>query len=189
MPNSLSDEELLMDFVAGKHDAFEPLVRRYEHRLYAFICRMNGDATGAADLFQETFMRVFRHAHKFGRRGSFKSWLYSIAANVCRTHRGRRRPEQQAIDSLDSEPVNGSAQPANASSAKEAGERIAEAVADLPADQRDVFVLRMYEDLSYPEIAETLERSLGTVKSQMRYALQKLRTTLRDLAEAYGIDS
>ena len=166
---------------------FDQLVHRYERGLYDFICRVSGDEASAPDLFQETFLRVFQRAQTFQGRSSFKSWLFAIAANLCRTHLSKRGAPRTDVRLADPEPANGSAPPPDASQAKEVGERISEAVAALPADQREVFVLRMYHDLSYPEIAQSLERPVGTVKSQMRYAIQKLRATLHQLAHAYEI--
>ena len=69
----------------------------------------------------------------------------------------------------------------------EIGDRVGAAVLALPAEQKAVFILKVYEDMSFPQIAETLKKPVGTVKSQMRLALQKLRTELRSLAEAYDL--
>jgi len=183
MGNRPSDEELLTGFVGGREDMFGQLVRRYEKCLYDFICRVSGEVD-AEDVFQETFVRVFRHARTFEAKGSFRSWVFSIAANVCRSHVARRRPETDDIDAAGSEATSGAPSPPVAAQSKEVEGRVAEAVAALPTDQREVLVLRVYHDLSYPEIAQALDRPLGTVKSQMRYALEKLRGPLRTLAQA-----
>ena len=182
MEHPQRDEELLAGFVSGNREMFEPLVRRYEKPLYAFLCRMTGSEDDAADLFQETFVRVYRHGNSFDGSGSFKSWLYAIAANTCRSHLAARKARPNG-DMPAAEPVDPAAPPAAGLAAKEVGERVRQAVSALPPEQREVLVLKVYENLSYPEIARALSRPVGTVKSQMRYALQKMRVSLQGVAE------
>ena len=187
MTRSPSDEELLAAFLRGEEAMFAELVRRYEEPLHAFICRLTAEPGEAPDLFQETFVRVVEHAGTFRGESRFKTWLYAIAANVCRSHvrkQMRRRPQStgEAPEQPDLAPgPNGAAQ------ATEIGQRIAAAVGTLPHDQREVFVLRAYDEMTYSQIAEALGRPLGTVKTQMRAALQKLRKELHSIAEAYGV--
>lgn len=188
MNRSPSDKELLAGLIEGRGDMLEELVQRHEQGLYCFIVRMTGSENDAADLFQETFLRVYAKAKTFKARGSVQSWIYAIAANLCRTHRARRwrEPTADAAPLDEEKPVkNGAPLPGEVVSQREIGRRIAAAVAELPEDQREVFVLKAYQQLSYPEIAETLNRPIGTVKSQMHYALEKLRGSLRELAQAY----
>jgi len=183
MDRSPSDEELLADFLRGREEMFEPLVRRYEGPLFAFIFRITGNEADAADLFQETFLRVYRHRKSYTGRGNFRSWLYAIATNVCRS-RLRKRELPRSGEAADCDRENGGPSPPQVTEAREVGEQVAVLVNDLPEDQREVLVLKIYEDLTYTEIAETLDRPIGTVKSQMRYALQKLRGPLRRLIDA-----
>jgi RNA polymerase sigma-70 factor (ECF subfamily) len=221
MANAPSDEQLLAAFVRGDSAMFAELVRRYEQPLHAFICRLSGRPGDAPDVFQETFVRAFQHAASFRGESSVKTWLYAIAANVCRSrHRaaaagarpsppGRgegegaedgaplhpggphptlsRRERGEAREGARGEASDPAAGPDGAAEAAELGHRIAAAVGVLPAEQREVFVLKAYEELSYPQIAEALGRPLGTVKSQMRLALGKLRTDLHQIAQDYGL--
>jgi len=179
-----SDEQLLAGFLEGQEAMFTEIVRRYEDPLFGFICRLTGRPSDAADIFQETFVRVFQKAHTFGGRSSFKTWLYTVAANVCRA---RMRAAQRHPEKADPPEQVHLATPNGHAASKEIGERIARAVGRLPVDQREVFVLKTYEELTYPQIAAALVRPLGTVKSQMRLALSKLRADLHALAEAYEI--
>ena len=179
-----SDEELLAAFLRGEEAMFAELVRRYEEPLHAFICRLTGEPAEAPDLFQETFIRVFQHAATFRGESRFKTWLYAIAANVCRSHRKRGR---ESFSAAEKTPVPFSHGTNGAAEAKEIGQRIGQAVGALPLEQREVFVLKVYDELSYAEIARAVGRPLGTVKSQMRLALGKLRAELRQIAEAYGV--
>ena len=176
-----TDEELLAAFVGGNEAMFGELVRRYERPLHALICRLTGDPAEAPDVFQETFIRVFRHAGSFTGRSRFKTWLYAVAANVCRSH-ARAMARRQATGGPDApERPDQAPGPDGVAQSKEIGARIGQAVAGLPADQREVLVLKLYEELTYAEIAQALGRPLGTVKSQMRAALKKLRPQLRGL--------
>lgn len=183
-PARASDEQLLAGFLEGREAMFAELVNRYEQPLYGFICRLTGRPADAADAFQETFLRVFQKADTFGGRSSVKTWLYAIATNVCRA---RLRAAQRHPERPDPPEQAHLAAPNGEAISQEVGERIARAVGRLPADQREVFLLKTYEELSYPQIASALGRPLGTVKSQMRLALAKLRADLHEIAEAYGL--
>jgi len=187
MTHSASDEALLAGFLSGDEAMFAELVHRYERPLHAFICRLTGEPAIAPDLFQETFLRVVQHAGRFEGRSRFKTWLYAIAANQCRSHvRKQARRRLQHADAVP-DPADAGPGPNGTAQAAQIGEHIARAVAVLPPAQREVFVLRTYDEMPYAQIAETLGRPLGTVKTQMRAALQKLRRELHSIAEAYGV--
>ena len=179
-----SDEQLLAGFVAGDHAMLTDLVQRYERPLYGLIARYTGAGDEAEDLFQETFLRVFQHADGFGGRSSVRTWLYSIALNVCRGYgRGQHPAPAELPDDAAAAQVDRPG-PDELAAGHEIGERIAAAVRRLPPEQCEVFVLRVYEDLKYDEIAQVVGRPVATVKSQMRLAVQKLRKTLRKLEDS-----
>jgi len=179
------DEDLFRRFIEGDKAMFEPLVRRYEDPLFAFLYRMTGNAADAEDAFQETFLRAFHRRESFAGRGKLKSWLYAIAVNVVRSRfrASARAPRTIGLGSAEGdtprEPTAPDAPPNGKLESAEDAERIGGAVARLPADQREVLLLRIYQDLSFPEIAAALDRPVGTVKSQMRYALKRLRGALQ----------
>ena len=182
-----SDERLLSAFLEGDETMFSALVHRYEQPLHAFICRVTGEPADAADLFQETFVRVYQKAGTFRSDSSLKTWLYSIAVNLCRSQMRKRRGELHVpIEAGRGVAVHSRPGP-NGLEAEEIGSRVAAAVKRLPLEQREVFVLRVYDEMTYGDISAALERPLGTVKSQMRSALAKLRGDLRDIARAYGV--
>ena len=185
--DNTSDEELLSAFMRGEREMFAELVYRYEAPLYGFICRLTGSPDRAPDLFQETFMRAFEGAGTFSGASSFRTWLYAIAANVCRSQGRKERRAKHADIEVSPEPANGSPGPDGAADSREIGHRIAQAVGELPDEQREVFILKVYQDMTYPEVAEAVARPIGTVKSQMRLAVAKLRAELRGLAEAHGV--
>jgi RNA polymerase sigma-70 factor (ECF subfamily) len=196
MASTPSDKALLAAFIQGENAMFGELVRRYEGPLHAFLCRLTGEPGEVPELFQETFVRAFRHAASFRGDSSFRTWLYAIAVNVCRSRlreaRAARpsplgRGEGEGAERERGEARDPSPGPNGDAESHELGQRIAQAVGALPGGQREVFILKAYDGLSYPEIAEALGRPLGTVKSQMRLALGKLRVALHQIAQAYGL--
>lgn len=181
-----SDEDLIHAFLGGDLGGIDLLVTRYERPLFAFIVRITGRPDIAADLFQETFVRVVRHAGSFGGRSRFKTWLYTIASNLCRS-RAPREARETGLSLVDAagRPDGGSG-PERRVLDDEVGRRVARAVEGLPVEQREVFVLKVYDELSFPEIAEVVGRPVGTTKSQMRAAVLRLRDELSDMARGRG---
>ncbi|MBN2310892.1 MAG: sigma-70 family RNA polymerase sigma factor [Candidatus Hydrogenedentes bacterium] len=189
-PPQPSDEELVARCRDGHRDAFNTLVTRYQPRLFSFIVRMVANRADAEDLFQETFLRVYRHLDRFRAGAPFRPWLYRIATNACRDH--LRRARRRRTVSLDREsfadgpaPIDRAAStlPGPGERAREAelAERLAAAVAKLPVKQRAVFLMARYDGMPYGEIGRALGIPVGTVKSRMNKAVSAL---MRELEEA-----
>jgi RNA polymerase sigma-70 factor (ECF subfamily) len=196
-----SDEQLLAAYRGGDVRAFERLLARYEKPIWSFLRRFVRDAEAAEDLLQEVFLRVVRDAQESGPawkgEAKFSTWLYTIARNLC-IDRARRTAVRGAA-SIDG-PTAADAEtetlheriaaPGPSTDAvvagREAARRIDRAVAELPDDQREVFLMREVMDLPFAEIASVVGASEPTVKSRMRYALEKLRAALADLAGDAG---
>ena len=180
----------------GEVAAFAELVSRHEKRLWNFVRRFVADAQTAEDLLQEVFLRVVKSAADWQPSAKFSTWLYTIARNLC-TDQARRGAFRNA-DSLD-QPVGAGASSSglqridlltspegNAEKAamdREIAARVEQAVAQLPLEQREVFLMREVMDLSFSEIAAATGASEPTVKSRMRYALERLRVALVELAD------
>ncbi|GAC1608683.1 MAG: sigma-70 family RNA polymerase sigma factor [Myxococcales bacterium] len=191
MEPDLSDEELLAAFQQGDAGAFERLLRRHRGPLFTFLVRMLGDRERAEDLAQETFLRIVKGAGAWERRARFKAWLYAIARNLCAD--AGRRDKLRRTDSLDDSergrdgeegaplvetlPAEGPGPERGAESAR-LRPLLSRALAALPDDQREVFVLREQAGVTFAEIAEMLSVNENTVKSRMRYALVGLRKAL-----------
>lgn len=191
-----SDEALMFRYKRGEVRAFEVLMVRHRTAIFNFIFRYTRDRTAAEDLMQETFLRLIKAAESYERSAKFTTFLYTIARNLC-VDASRRGKHRQAT-SLDA-PVHGSedqvplveriADGQKASDGRvldrELGERLKKAIEELPDEQREIFLLREVSDLQFNEIAEIVGIPENTVKSRMRYALEKLRQSLeeyRDLA-------
>lgn len=194
-PPTPSDEELLRRFDDGDATAFEELVRRYERPLYNFILRSVRRRERADELLQDVFMKVVQRSSDFKGNSKFSTWLYTIARNLCidhsrkmvfRRHKsldapGRSGPGDEGPTLLDR--TAGAAETDRAAIAKNLQSRIAAAVDELPDDQREVFLLRQVEGLAFKEIASILDVPENTVKSRMRYALERLQRGLSEYRE------
>ncbi len=152
------DEWLMAQLASGHREHLEPLVRRYAGPLLTFIRRMVGDRHRSEELFQEVFLAVWTKRRQYQFPRPFKAWLYAIALNKCRAaFRTRAAPATVALD--DDSPVTPSANdpsPADKAVATETAALVTTAVTRLPPQQRAVVVLRIWDGLSYAEIAEVV---------------------------------
>lgn len=165
-------------------DAFEDLVRRYQHRVYALCRRLTGAHQSADDLAQETFIKAYLALGRFDTRWPLYPWLRKIAVNAGLNYlktRGRERPlEDGAFGDRRAPAAARGDDPVERLERAEFQARLDRAVGSLPVDQRSVFVLRFQESLSYEEISRTLDLPLGTVMSRLNRARQKLKDLLAD---------
>jgi len=173
----------LLQRIAERADpaAFRELYEAYGPRVKAYMMRQGADAGTAEDLAQETLLTVWRKAALYaGDRGSMTTWVFAIARNLRIDRLRREVPWQELpegrLTEASSEPL-----PDEAMAEKERQERVQAALAELPPEQKDVVILAYLEGLSHSEIAERLGLPLGTVKSRMRIAYQKIRQTLESL--------
>ena len=193
-----SDESLMLRYRDGDVRAFELLVTRHRKALFNFILRFVRDTAQAEDVTQETFLRLVKGADAYERQAKFTTWLYTIARNLCvdAARRGKHRKaasldapigdEDGSASLLDLVADGGAAVDRQAQS-RELAVRLRQAIEALPDEQREIFLLREVADLQFNEIANVIGCPENTVKSRMRYALEKLREALeeyRDLAQA-----
>jgi len=187
-----ADEELLERFKTGDARAFETLLGRYRAPIYNFILRSVRDRERAADLTQETFLKVVQRADSFRGGSKLSTWIYAIARNLCIDHSRRmvfrrhksldapiKKSEEKSSPMVDRVPSPGPVTDRDAI-AKELQIHIAQAVEELPDEQREVFVLRQVQGLPFKDIAEVVGVSENTVKSRMRYALERLQGALSE---------
>jgi RNA polymerase sigma-70 factor, ECF subfamily len=193
-----ADEVLMVAYQKGDVRAFEILLTRHRRPVFNFILRYVGLRETAEDLLQETFLRVIKGAEAYQRQAKFTTWLYTIARNLCVDQ--SRRAKHRKAQSLDA-PMNSSAEsgtlldviPANEIASdrqtvnKELHLKMEAALSRLSEEQREVFLMREFLDMPFKDIAQVVGVPENTVKSRMRYALEKLRLELdeyKDMAKA-----
>jgi RNA polymerase sigma-70 factor (ECF subfamily) len=167
------DEALVSRARAGDTGAFETLVTRYHRVLFTVALRMLGNDADAGDATQVAFIRAYERLDSFDPRFRFFSWLYRILLNECSNSRRGRRAPQEIASELAADPT-----PLEALERAERRRRVQMALLDLPAEYRQVVVLRHFGELSYEEIAGTLGISSKTVKSRLYTARQRLLAQL-----------
>ncbi len=192
--DELTDEILVSRYQGGDTRAFEILLGRHERPIFNYLLRYVGNRATAEELLQETFLRVIKNIKKYKQTAKFTTWLYTIARNLTIDH--SRRQKHRRHRSLDA-PVGGSEgnqvlqdrvaaselTPDRNAAAKRIKERVDTAIQTLSEEQREVFLLREFQGLSFRAIADIVGTSENTIKSRMRYALEKLRLELDDYKE------
>jgi RNA polymerase sigma-70 factor, ECF subfamily len=182
------ETELVTELQAGSETAFDWLVTHYHGPVYNLILSMLGDGSDAADGTQEVFLKAFRGIRSFRQGSSLKTWLYRIAIREALNHKRWFKRHLQKNVSIDAEPEEGhssieiedlGATPFEQFAAHEIQAVVQDALQHVPDVFRSAVILRDLEGLSYEEIAEVLECSVGTVKSR----ILRGRRALRDLLE------
>ena len=182
-----NDEDLALAARRGNRAAFATLVRRHHSPLLGYLYRMTGgDRALGEDLVQETFLRILQNLDQYQHPRRFKPWLYAIATNLARDH--YKRADTRRVEPMPHQNLNASGedQPETRLLASDDGRHVAAALAALPAPQREVIVLRFYQELSLAEIAEALAIPLGTVKSRLSIGLQRLKVQFALLDDPIG---
>ena len=166
-----SDEALMLEFQKGSTEAFTELFHRYAQRLYGFFRRRLAHPTRAEELTQDVFVAVLKGATRYEPRALFRTYLYSIAVRMLAAER-RKAGREAAREANVAEPAQ--------TAQSETAAWVHDAVERLEATEREILMLREYEELSYEEIAEVLAIPVNTVRSR----LFRARMALRELLEA-----
>jgi len=182
------DEALVARYAAGDVAAFETLYSRHELPLWRYLLRNCGERGTAEELMQEVWFTVTREAPRFRADGRFTAWLYTLARNrVIDRHRTRRRHESLDATGTDDAPPlaerladERAPTPLEASVRAETGAAILSALALLPVEQREAFVLQAETGMSVADIADVTGTNFETAKSRLRYARERLKALLRD---------
>lgn len=170
--------QLLGRAARGDHQALEELVGFWQPRLHGLFLGLGADPHQAEDLVQETLLRALEHLPRWQPRASFKTWLYHVALNLWRDQKRRAYGRHELLGGIL--PKNGAdlANPPLDAAGQAEREAVRHALLSLPLAQREVLVLRFYQELSLEEIARACRCSANTVKSRLRLALVKLRREL-----------
>lgn len=187
-----TDEELMAAYKGGDAAAYRVLVERHHAPVYRFCLRALGGAKeAAADATQEVFLRVVKHAPTWEKKAKFTTWVYTIAKNHCidEARKGRFRKtdslnETVAQDGEGDEKIDRVAAETPSADRVAEGARLRkvvnEALAALPDEQREVFLLREHGGMAFKDIADVTGVNENTVKSRMRYALASLQKALQN---------
>jgi RNA polymerase sigma-70 factor (ECF subfamily) len=177
------DRECVGRAQAGDEAAFTELMRHYKGPVLNFVYRLTGDASGAEDIAQETFVRAYRNLGRFAFRKPgdlFSAWLFQVARNAAidaMRHR-QRRPAQSLEVTPEGQIITDPSDPSDQADLAERSALIAAAIAELPEDQRTALVLSVYEDLSNAEIAAVMQATGKSVEARLYRARQYLRVRL-----------
>jgi RNA polymerase sigma-70 factor, ECF subfamily len=191
----VTDEVLMMRFQAGDRAAFGALVTKHKKALYNFVLRMVRSPSAAEDLVQDVFVKVVQSAGDFKHESRFSTWAYTIARNISIDH--LRKMSLRRHPSLDQSSTRGdaadgptlldrtadahhSASAERTAIGSQIGQRITRCVEELPQEQREVFLLREVGNLPFKDIAGITGVPENTVKSRMRYALERLQESLSE---------
>lgn len=184
------DAQDMARLTAGHDAALNALMDRHAEKLFHYLVRSLQDESDAADLAQETFVRVYQNRAKFDPRQKFSTWLYAIASNLVRDrYRWRSRHPQVSLDAESAQTESGLQDTLRAEEPLpdqriEAGERaeaVRKAVAALPEELKQPLVLAVYQDLPQAEIAAILKCSVKAVETRIYRARQQLRAALSRL--------
>lgn len=191
----MTDEALMVRFQRGERLAFTQLVRRHQTGLYNFALRQVRAPPVAEDVVQEAFVRVVQRAADFKHEARFSTWVYTITRNLCIDHLRKlslrkhasldeqRKSETGDGPTLGEQTADSRANVERQVTGTDIKQRILAAVDELPDDQREVFLLRELSNLPFKEIADITGVPENTVKSRMRYALERLQGALSEYEE------
>jgi RNA polymerase sigma-70 factor (ECF subfamily) len=174
----MTDGMLVRSALEGDARAFTALVDRHAAACLRFAMRMLGERADAEDVAQETFLRVFHALHTYDEATAFRTWLFSILINRCRTALLRRaRRERRVV--LDDAAVRQTVA-IHGADASDVQDEIRWALARLPAEQREAFLLRHVEELSYDEMAEATGMGVSALKMRVKRACLRLQQLLEE---------
>lgn len=176
-----SDRELVAIAINGFDGSFEELVRRYQRPISAYVYRMVGNYESALDLTQEIFIKVYNSLRRYRAEFKFSTWIYKIAHNAAVDHLRRSATREQSLvathegESFDLPIESAHLTPEQESERRERSTEIESVVRALPANYRELIILRHSQDLSYEEIVEVTGLPLGTVKNRLFRAREMMR--------------
>ncbi|MCK6599959.1 MAG: sigma-70 family RNA polymerase sigma factor [Bdellovibrionaceae bacterium] len=173
--NISSDNELIQEVRSGNRRAYSELVKRHQKALLRMALRFVRDLDVAEDVVQESFIKAYEKLNHFEGRSSFKSWLFQIAVN---TAKNKLRENKRGTTDIDDVNIAVGAVAESSLVQTALANELQDEVDKLPVRQKTALVLRVYEDLSFKEIADIMECPYDTAKANYRHALLKLKESL-----------
>ena len=183
----INDQDLIDDYIDGNINALEPVIDKYKRPLYSFILKMTEGNDDADEIFQEVWFKAIKNIKKF-KGGNLISWLFRITHNLI-IDRARKKWRtislNQKINNSESLSYEDQVSSHDISiideiDAKSIGKKIEQSLDELSLEQKEVFILRMYEKISFKEISKIQNCSINTCLARMQYAISKLKEILKD---------
>tara|TARA_B100002019_G_C21252653_1_gene592057 strand:- start:1355 stop:1933 length:579 start_codon:yes stop_codon:yes gene_type:complete len=183
----INDQDLIDDYIDGNINALEPVIDKYKRPLYSFILKMTEGNDDADEIFQEVWFKAIKNIKKF-KGGNLISWLFRITHNLI-IDRARKKWRtislNQKINNSESLSYEDQVSSNDISiideiDAKSIGKKIEQSLDELSLEQKEVFILRMYEKISFKEISKIQNCSINTCLARMQYAISKLKEILKD---------
>ncbi len=184
--HQLSDAELIHDFLQGRESALETLIVRYKDKIYTSIYMLVKDKYIAEDIFQDAFLKMINTMRqgRYSEQGKFLPWAMRVAHNLCMDHFRKVKHQVQITlpDGTDISDLFGNRgdTPPDRIEQRQVNDSVRKLIEQLPEEQREVIVLRMYGDMSFKEIADITSVSINTALGRMRYALLNLRKLIQE---------
>lgn len=175
----MTDSEAVRACLSGDRNSFRYIVERYKFRAFNSALMFTGNREDALDLSQEAFARAYRALKRFDPERSFYTWYYQILKNLCINHlHSKRRRRHVSLDDADHHylqpAVHGSESPDEMMEKTERNALLWEAINQLDEADREIILMKEFQDFSYKEIAESLNIPIGTVMSRLYYARKRL---------------
>jgi RNA polymerase sigma factor (sigma-70 family) len=180
-----SDAQLAQSFAEGNEKALEVLINRHKDRIYTSVYMLVKDKYLAEDIFQDTFLKIIKtiKSGKYDEQGKFLPWAMRVAHNLCMDH-FRKVRNQVSVTMPDGQDISALFGPsdmvADPIEKRQVHDSVRQLIEELPEEQREVVVLRIYADLSFKEISTLTGVSINTALGRMRYALLNLRKMITD---------
>ena len=171
-----TDHDLMRRCAGGDGLAFDELVRRWQGPLDRVLRRLSVATNDVDDLCQDVFLRILRARDRYRPIGTFSTWIYAIALNVARD---RARRDRRRFQPLEEHPASADPSAIDDIGRQEIAWQVQDALNALPAEMREILVLKHFGNLTFAQVAEITGDAVSTVKSRMQVALQRLRAELR----------
>jgi RNA polymerase sigma-70 factor (ECF subfamily) len=176
-----TDGDLVRKAAAGDVLAFETLVERYYADCLRFAVHFLGEPADAEEVVQDTFVRAYKALARYHDRQRFRAWLFSILANRCRTRSARVQRRRRALEEYRVEPTASATRPDAETGSDEILRRVRAALHELPASQREAFLLHSVEGIAYEDMSAVTGAGVSALKMRVKRAREQLAELLRDL--------
>jgi RNA polymerase sigma-70 factor, ECF subfamily len=181
MPEDISDYELIKSFIHGDEASFNKIINKYKHKIYWHARRMTGNHLDADEVVQEVFLVMYKKLKDFQFKSELYTWIYRIVSTRSLNYlRKRSLRKVFSFDDPSTHSISSNEDIAKSLEMKEKLDKINSLLQKLPLKQREVFILRHYEELSYEEISDLTGKSIGGLKANYFYGVNKILELMKN---------